>query len=87
MHLGKLYGTGSRTQPLLNPLPLGSADKTVVIDGSHGAYVGDGFPPVPAKVAAKVRQGDFVEMGELLSEFLSTLRKDNGGTKPDGGRH
>ena len=34
-----------------------------------GAYVGDGMPPVPAKLAAKVRRWEFVEMGELLPEF------------------
>ena len=82
--VGKVLGVD--LNPLLNSLPSGSADKLVVIDGSHGAYVGEGFPPVPAKVAAKIRQGDF-EIGELLSEFWSIPREDDGGTKPDGGRH
>ena len=31
-----------------------------------GAYVGDGMPPVPAKLAAKVRRWEFVEMGSCF---------------------
>ena len=77
---------GTTLNPLLNSLPLGSADKTVVIDGSHNAYVGEGFPPVPAKVAAKIRQGKFFEMGELLSRVLVHPKGDDSGTKPCGGR-
>ena len=34
-----------------------------------GAYVGDAMPPVPAKLAEKVRRWEFVEMGELLTEL------------------
>ena len=30
-----------------------------------GAYVGDGMPPIPAKI----RRWEFVEMGDLLPEF------------------
>ena len=52
---------------------------------THGAYVGEGFPPAPAKLASKIRQGDFTEIGELLSEFWSAPREDYGGTlRPDG---
>ena len=49
---------------------------------SEGEYVGDGLPPVPAKVAAKIRRGEFVEMGELLPEFLASQREDD----PEGDR-
>ena len=31
-----------------------------------GVYLGEGLPPVPDKLAAKIRKGEFVEMGELL---------------------
>lgn len=32
-------------------------------------YVGDGLPPVPAKIAAKIGRWEFIEMYELLPEF------------------
>ena len=32
-------------------------------------YVGDGLPPVPAKIAAKIGYWEFIEMYELLPEF------------------
>ena len=34
-----------------------------------GVCMGDGLSPVPAKLVAKIRRGEFVEMGELLPEF------------------
>ncbi len=34
-----------------------------------GGYVGDGMPPVPAKLVNKIRRWEFIEMGELLPEF------------------
>ena len=34
-----------------------------------GAYVDDGMPPVPAKLAAIIRRWEFVKIGELLPEF------------------
>ena len=45
----------------------------------QGVYVGEGLPPVPAKVAAKIRQGDFVDMTELLPEFWALPRDEDGG--------
>ena len=46
-----------------------------------GAYVGDGLPPVPPKLAAKIRRWEFIEMGELLPEFWAS--KDEEGDKRD----
>ena len=37
--------------------------------GSPGVYVGEGLPPVPTKLAEKVRRWEFVEMAELLPEY------------------
>ncbi len=37
-------------------------------------YVGDGLPPVPAKVAARIVKWDFVEMQELLPETLGAKK-------------
>ena len=33
---------------------------------TEGVYIGEGLPPVPSKLAKKIRAGEFVEMGELL---------------------
>ena len=53
--------------------PLASAELAPV---SEGVYIGDGLPPVPTKLAAKIRKGELVEMGELLPEFWSSHRED-----------
>ena len=45
-----------------------------------GMFMGDGLSPVPAKLVAKIQQGDFVEMGELLPEFNSLSQNDDGTT-------
>ena len=45
---------------------------------SEGVYVGDGVPPVPEKLASKIRRGEFVEMGELLPEFWSHTKGEEG---------
>ena len=38
---------------------------------AEGVYVGEGIPPVPMRLAAKSRRGEFTDMGELLTEFWS----------------
>ncbi len=43
-----------------------------------GAYVGDGMPPVPAKLVNKIRRWEFIEMGELLPEFWVGPKKAEG---------
>ena len=43
---------------------------------SEGVYIGDGIPPIPDKLATKIRRGEFVEMGELLPEFWSLKAED-----------
>lgn len=37
----------------------------------EGVYVGEGLPPVPPKLAKKIRAGEFVEMEELLPEVCT----------------
>ena len=63
---------------LLNLLPLASPTLRLP---TAGAYVGDGMPPVPAKLAAKIRRWEFVEMGELLPEFWVAPRDGEGDNK------
>ena len=57
---------------LANLLPSANAELAPV---SEGVYIGDGLPPAPTKLAAKIRKGEFVEMGELLPEFWSSHRE------------
>ena len=59
---------------LSNLLPLANSS---LQQPSGGVYMGDGIPPVPAKLAARIRRGEFVEMGELLPEFWSGPREDD----------
>ena len=47
------------------PLTFKPADKA-----SSPLYVGAGLPPVPAKLAKRIQDGQFIEMGELLPEVL-----------------
>ena len=46
--------------------------------------MGDGIPPVPVKLAARIRKGEFIDMGELLPKFWSTPR---GKVVPQSHRH
>ena len=60
---------------LANLLPLAGSTLT---RQTTGAYVGDGLPPVPPRLASKIRQREFVEMGELLPEFWGAGREETG---------
>ncbi len=37
---------------------------------ARGAYVGEGLPPVPPRLVEKIVRREFVDMGELLPEFV-----------------
>ena len=56
---------------MLNLLPSMGHSKGASL--SAGIYVGEGLLPVPAKLAEKITQWEFVEMAELLPEFWSSL--------------
>ena len=47
------------------PLTFQSANKA-----SSPVYVGGGLPPVPAKLATRIQDVQFIKMGELLPEVL-----------------
>ncbi len=55
---------------------------------SEGVYLGEGIPPAPAKLAARICRGEFVEMGELLPEFWSGAIDEDAGSshEPQGRR-
>ena len=33
-------------------------------------YIGGGMPPIPAKLAKRIQEGQFIEIAELLPDFL-----------------
>ena len=43
---------------------------------SQGVYVGEGLPPVPLKIAAKIQRGELVDMGKFLPEFWAPPQED-----------
>lgn len=45
---------------------------------AEGVYVGDGSSPVPVRLAGKIRRGEYVDMGELLPEFWTGTREEEG---------
>jgi len=57
-----------------------------LLQASDGIYVGDGLPPVPSKLAAKISRREFVKMGELLPEFWAAPRDDKAEGKEVKGR-
>jgi len=59
---------------LANLLPLANESLSF---SAEGVYVGDGIPPVPAKLARRIERGEFVEMGDLLPEFWAGPREDD----------
>ena len=56
----------SVTATLANLLPLAAS---TVPPTPTGVYVGDGLAPVPPKLACRIRQWEYVDMGEMLPEF------------------
>lgn len=75
-------GSGTVVQPstvtgvsagLLNLLPT-SASRA--LPPTSGDYVGEGLPPVPPKLAAKILRWEFVDMSEMLPEYWSSAKAD-----------
>ena len=60
---------------ITNLLPYAGGSLTMP---SAGVYLGEGIPPVPDKLAAKIRRGEYIEIGELLPEFWSSAKGDDG---------
>lgn len=40
-----------------------------IVQSSGRVYLGEGITPVPAKLARKIRLGEYIDMGKLLPEF------------------
>ena len=48
-----------------------------LVTGSQGVYIGEGLPPVPTKLTAKIKRGKFIKMVELSPEFWSSMWEDD----------
>ena len=59
---------------LLNLLPV-AASRTPL--PTAGVYIGEGPPPVPLKLAAKILRWECVQMSETLPEFWSSSKEDD----------
>ncbi len=53
---------------LTNLLPLAV---TTLKQEAGSAYIEEDMPPIPQKLTAKMLRWEYVEMGELLPEFLA----------------
>ena len=71
---GECSGTTPTTSAALMPNLLLGGPATTAAKGT-GTHIGDGLPPIPAKLAAKIRRGEFVDMYELLPEFWTELKE------------
>lgn len=49
-----------------------------------GIFVGEGLPPVPSRLAERIRRWEFVEMCELLPELLANQKVGDSDTKQPG---
>jgi len=66
------------TSAALMPNLLLGGPATTTANGT-GTHIGDGLPPIPSKLAAKIRRGEFIEMYELLPEIWAEPKE---GEKP-----
>ena len=78
-------GASLRDIPTIDPDPRGSSpanipyvmvqdDLAQAIEGTvkdSGTRIGEGLPPVPAKLAQRIIKGEFIELHELLPELMS----------------
>ena len=72
--------TRGTVDTVANLLPNANPGLTPV---TAGVYISDGLLPVPPALAAKIRQGAFVDMGELLPEFWAVSREEDSSMRAD----
>ena len=65
----------------LAPISAAAADPPPVTEAGAskplGVYIGDGLPPVPGRIAARICRWEFVEMHELLPELLASQKGED----------
>ena len=60
-----------RDPPGGRAVPLPQKEKVNAEEGAPNQYIlGEGLPPIPAKLVAKIQRGDYVDMAELLRENM-----------------
>ena len=82
--LSSSAGVSSGSAGLLNILPLSLAR---VLPPTGGVYVGEGLPPIPPKLAAKILKWEIVEMAEMLPEYWPGAKSDEDDSKRAPTRH
>ena len=52
-------------------------DKSDSVEGTKTTpfLLGEEFPPIPAKLVAKIQKGDFMDMAELLRDNIEVERR------------
>jgi len=60
-------------------------DKDLPAGYFGGICIGEGLAPVPEKLAARIKKGEFIEMCELIPEYWLAKKKD-GMVKAEGQR-
>ncbi len=68
--------TESEKTPSAN-VPVATKDKLkpVQAEAPYSFWLGDGFPPVPAKVVTNIQKGEFVDMADLLRDNIEAERR------------
>ena len=47
----------------------------------RATFLGDGLPPIPAKLMERLRRGEFINMSDLLPEFWPDQKAEEGTAK------
>lgn len=61
--------------------PVAGVVGTTAAEKQASVYMGDGLPPVPGRLAERIKRWEFVEMHELLPELLASQKAEDGGEK------
>lgn len=72
-------GPSRGTAQVANLLPWSLPEMTP--DPQGGIYMGEGLPPVPLKLAIRIRRHEFVEMAEMLPEFWPVAKPEESDSK------
>ena len=72
-----------RDPPGGRAVPLPQKEKVNVGEGAPNQYIlGEGLPPIPAKLVAKIQRGDYVDMAELLRDNMEMGRQQAATSTP-----
>ena len=68
--------------------PIKKSDQAAAAKAAPPFILGEGLPPIPAKLVAKIQRGEFVDMAELLRDNIEADRRrtKEGDADPSGGQ-